>query len=54
MNEVHDDVEIGFNGTCTFKQAHDISEEAHLLVESKGGALHCLVHANPIKQEATD
>lgn len=51
MNQVYVDVEIGIDETESFKMAHEISEEVHNIVEKEGGALHCMVHANPIKKD---
>lgn len=51
MNQVYVDVEIGIDENTSFKSAHAISEEVHHAVEQDGGALHCMVHANPLKTE---
>lgn len=49
MNKLYVDVEIGIDENTSFKKAHAISERVHHAVEREGGALHCMVHANPHK-----
>ncbi len=49
MNKVYVDVEVSINEDYSFKRAHAISEAVHEAVERDGGAIHCMVHANPRK-----
>lgn len=48
-SKIYIDLEISADETITLKQAHDIAEKVHDLLEEKFPDIkHCMVHVNPI------
>lgn len=51
-SKIYVDVEICADGAQTLRQAHEIAENVHLLLEREfPDVKHCMVHVNPQKEE---
>lgn len=49
-SKIYVDIEISADESISFKEAHDIAENVHFLIENKFiGVKHCMVHINPLK-----
>lgn len=47
-SKMYVDVEIGADGNCTLREAHDVAQRVHDKIESEIASVkHCMVHVNP-------